>query len=377
MFEAECDAVGRPGLLLPLITGVGGVDSVGPSLHLWDLSRQVRGIRVLETLFDEGVDGAWQRLGDTDAPEASAFRDSVVAFLAESGSRGPDEYDIYADVWETKPDLALAHIDRLRRFGDEDAPAAKHQRLQQERAAAVAQMRALLADDPDRLRTFDSALRSAHRYMQYRERYKTDVIRPLHEARMALRVLGARAADAGALHDAHDVMMLLDSELDPFLEAGTSMATLLAERHDEYRRLAKRQPPFFLVDGAFAPQRWPERSDAPDVDKAVKGEVLRGDPGCPGVGTGFARVFTSASDASELAPGDVLVAPYTDPAWTPLFVGASAVVVDTGARNSHAVIICRELGTPCVVSATGATARIREGARIQVDGSAGTITILD
>jgi pyruvate,water dikinase len=78
-----------------------------------------------------------------------------------------------------------------------------------------------------------------------------------------------------------------------------------------------------------------------------------------------------------LEPGDVLIAPFTDPAWTPLFVGAGAVVVDTGARNSHAVIICRELGTPCVVSVTGATARIRNGARVQVDGNAGTVTVLD
>jgi pyruvate,water dikinase len=72
----------------------------------------------------------------------------------------------------------------------------------------------------------------------------------------------------------------------------------------------------------------------------------------------------------------VLVAPITDPAWTPLFVPAAAVVVDVGAQISHAVIVSRELGIPCVVSVTGATRRIPDGALVEVDGDAGTVTMV-
>ncbi|MEM1334198.1 MAG: PEP-utilizing enzyme, partial [Actinomycetota bacterium] len=74
--------------------------------------------------------------------------------------------------------------------------------------------------------------------------------------------------------------------------------------------------------------------------------------------------------------GDVLVAPITDPSWTPLFLAAAAVVVDVGATMSHAVIVSRELGIPCVVSAVGATTTIPDGAEIEVDGAAGTVTVL-
>ena len=81
------------------------------------------------------------------------------------------------------------------------------------------------------------------------------------------------------------------------------------------------------------------------------------------------------SDPSALQPGDVLVAPITDPSWTPLFLAASAVVVDVGAQLSHAIIVSRELGIPCVVSVTGATQRIPDGAAVTVDGTAGTVTI--
>ncbi len=104
---------------------------------------------------------------------------------------------------------------------------------------------------------------------------------------------------------------------------------------------------------------------------------LEGLPGCPGVARGRARVVTDPSDPGSLGPGDVLIAPITDPSWTPLFVPAEAVVVDVGAVMSHAVIVSRELGIPCVVSVTGATRTIPDGALVEVDGSAGTVKILE
>ncbi|HJL83720.1 MAG TPA: PEP-utilizing enzyme, partial [Acidimicrobiales bacterium] len=77
-----------------------------------------------------------------------------------------------------------------------------------------------------------------------------------------------------------------------------------------------------------------------------------------------------------LGPGDILIAPLTDPSWTPLFVPVEAVVVDVGGQLSHAVIVSRELGLPCVVSATGATQSIPDGALVEVDGAAGTVTLM-
>ena len=91
---------------------------------------------------------------------------------------------------------------------------------------------------------------------------------------------------------------------------------------------------------------------------------------------GRARVILDSHDPTALEPGDILVAPITDPSWTPLFVPAAGVVVDVGALQSHAIIVSRELGIPCVVSATGATRAIPDGAMVRVDGSTGTVTVL-
>jgi pyruvate,water dikinase len=95
------------------------------------------------------------------------------------------------------------------------------------------------------------------------------------------------------------------------------------------------------------------------------------------VAEGRARVILDPNDPLALEPGDVLIAPITDPSWTPLFVPAAAVVVDVGAALSHAIIVSRELGIPCVVSATDATRRIPDGAVVRVDGGAGVVTVLE
>jgi phosphoenolpyruvate synthase/pyruvate phosphate dikinase len=96
-----------------------------------------------------------------------------------------------------------------------------------------------------------------------------------------------------------------------------------------------------------------------------------------GVATGTARIImnTEAAFARDIEPGDILVAPFTDTPWTPLFIPAAAVVVETGGMLSHAATVAREFGIPCVVLVKDATRRIKDGATVTVDGGAGTVTI--
>ena len=91
--------------------------------------------------------------------------------------------------------------------------------------------------------------------------------------------------------------------------------------------------------------------------------------------SGIARVILDPNNSDSLEPGDILVTENTDPAWTPLFLVAGAVIVNVGAIASHASIVSRELGIPCVSSVTDASLRIPDGAFITVDGSNGTVTI--
>lgn len=114
----------------------------------------------------------------------------------------------------------------------------------------------------------------------------------------------------------------------------------------------------------------------PEVPRAGIGDVLVGEPGSTGTVRGRARVVIDPLLADDLEPGDVLVARFTDPSWTPLFLSAAAVVVSEDNQRSHAVILARELGIPCVVGLELATARLIEGSEIEVDGTIGTVTVL-
>jgi len=155
-----------------------------------------------------------------------------------------------------------------------------------------------------------------------------------------------------------------------------SARPIVLERRTLFDTYSGLQETFVFARTQPSPETWPERGAAP-VEVAKAGDVLTGVPGCPGVVRGRARVITSSLDPTALEPGDILVAPSTDPSWTPLFVPAAGVVVNVGAPQSHAMIVSRELGIPCIPSVTDATRRIPDGALVEIDGGAGTVTILE
>lgn len=106
----------------------------------------------------------------------------------------------------------------------------------------------------------------------------------------------------------------------------------------------------------------------------ASGAMLTGAPGSHGVVTAQARVVRGPSDFGRVCPGEILVCPHTDPAWTPLFAVAAGVIAETGGRLSHAAIVAREYGIPAALGVAGAMQRIRDGDRITLDGTAGTVT---
>jgi pyruvate,water dikinase len=113
----------------------------------------------------------------------------------------------------------------------------------------------------------------------------------------------------------------------------------------------------------------PSTADAPSE--------LRGSAGSPGTVSGTARLVRTLADADRLNPGDILVTEFTAPPWTPLFATVSAVVTDAGGILSHCAVVAREYGIPAVVGTARATATIRDGQQIEVDGNAGLVRLLD
>ena len=193
---------------------------------------------------------------------------------------------------------------------------------------------------------------------------------------MVFRELGRRHAASGSLASPDHIFMLLDSELEGFIADSAAMTDTLAARYKEWKALWELEPPFIIRDGNVPPlTSWPKKGDT-QTTAVAQGDVLQGVPGCPGTIEGTARVILDPLDPTALEPGDIMIAPVTDPAWTPLFMTAGGVIVNVGGQISHAIIVSRELGLPCVVSVEHATERIPDGATIQVNGGTGQVTIV-
>jgi pyruvate,water dikinase len=129
-------------------------------------------------------------------------------------------------------------------------------------------------------------------------------------------------------------------------------------------------PPDNPLTRAFA--RFAGEPPEPSTEEGV----LRGNACSPGKATGIARVVPSLAEAGKLRPGDILIAPATMPAWTPLFASIAAVVTDAGGVLSHAAIVAREYGIPAVLGTGTATAVIQDGQTVEVDGDSGIVRII-
>ncbi|HTN78872.1 MAG TPA: PEP-utilizing enzyme, partial [Acidimicrobiales bacterium] len=376
ILTAMAAAVGDPSLMMRLIGGLGEVDSAAPSIAMWDMGRVVAESPALTAEFDKGITGLHDRLRASADESAAKLCSMLDEFMYSYGSRGPNEWEMRSPTWETEPDLALAAVDRMRLSPLGAAPVAQNSRMATDREELAAQLTEALQGDPETQGTFVSAVRAARVFLPGRERSKTNAIRMLHECRMTLRELGRRMVESGAFDEVEDYGMLRKVEMTgEFLADPHAFTDIIRTRRAQYAELQALEPPFVFVGEPDFPAAWIRR-DAIKVAKLAPGESLTGLSGCPGVAEGRARVVLDSHDPTALEPGDVLVAPITDPSWTPLFVPACAVVVDVGALQSHAIIVSRELGIPCVVSVTGATKAIPDGAMVRVDGSTGTVTVL-
>jgi phosphoenolpyruvate synthase/pyruvate phosphate dikinase len=145
----------------------------------------------------------------------------------------------------------------------------------------------------------------------------------------------------------------------------------IRERRMQHIRLSKISPPKAInidLKASLQSDRVPDTSNR---------DTFTGQPASPGSYEGIARVILDPSIDVELKPGEILVAPYTDPAWTPLFLTAGAAVVEIGSYLSHAGTVAREFGMPCVVDLPGCTRFIHSGCRVHVDGDKGVVTMID
>lgn len=229
-----------------------------------------------------------------------------------------------------------------------------------------------------RLRLFRKTIAPAQRYAPLREDGLADVGLSYPLLRQMLRELGRRLTEGGMIEAPDDVFWLNQEEVEQAaarLDRGATLDRLSATiplRKATWRAARRITPPMML------PQMRLLGIDLMAIKSGRqrrKGNALKGVAASPGLVTGPACVVNGPEDFAQMQTGDVLVAPLTTPAWTPLFARAAAIVTDVGGPLSHGSIVAREYGIPAVLGTGAATKRIRSGQVIIVDGSAGVVTL--
>lgn len=306
----------------------------------------------------KGAELSYDRLREV----APGLADELDAFLERYGHRDTaTPLLITPPPWRDRPDIVLGILKGL--ASEPPPPAGTHPA---ERAERELFAHPLLRWAPTPPRTAVRALlRQARWFQQVRDDTRFLAMLPVPAMRRAILEMGRRLVEAGVLDAPEDTFHL---RLDELRRAGAGAAwppppELRAElRASVTRRKAKRAE---LAGSVLVPVR-PSGRAGGDV-------VLRGTPGSAGIAEGPVRVIHDVGEFGSLRNGDVLVAAYTNPAWTPLFRRAAAVVVDTGSVASHAAIVAREYGIPAVMATVHATTRLTDGQRVRVDGDHGLV----
>ncbi len=253
-------------------------------------------------------------------------------------------------------------------------PAQNHGRVVEAREAAESAAFDALASSPRRLKAFRRLLADAQHVVPIREEQTEELTIAWPVMRRAVLRIGEALASRGVMAEPDDVFFLTRAEVLAALDGAPIPATVDVPGRRSLRAEQARLVPPRLV-GRVNPMIQRVWDSFPGLIGAVPSDhaLVSGVPASPGRATGLVRVIRGPVEFDELLAGEILVAPITAPAWTPLFTRAAAVVTDVGSAAAHASIIAREYGIPAVVGCGDATARLRTGMRVTVDGSTGNV----
>ncbi|MGH3913194.1 MAG: PEP/pyruvate-binding domain-containing protein [Pseudonocardiaceae bacterium] len=291
-------------------------------------------------------------------------------FLDSYGHRSVAEIDVGMSRWSDDPTHVLGVLANYLRLTDPDlAPDRQFARGAHTAESTVTEVVGRVRRR-NRMRAVAVrfALGRVRELVGMRETHKDYLVRVLTHVREQLAAVGAELAVAGRLNEPEDVFFLDLLESRAAL-AGADLRMVVGRRRVDYEReLRRRQIPRIMLSDGTLPEALPFPGQ-----QAGEGQLI-GTPASAGTVTAPARVVLDPVGV-HLEPGEILVAPSTDPGWTPLFLTAGGLVMEMGGPNSHGAVVAREYGIPAVVGVPEATLRITTGERITVQGAAGLVEL--
>jgi rifampicin phosphotransferase len=361
-------AVVQPGELQEVLRGLPHNITTEMDLQLWGLTEEIRNDEASQRAFtDLAVPELLQRYRDRALPPAA--QRGLQGFLRRYGHRAVAEIDLGMPRWSDDPSHLLGVISNYLRLDTEDLDPVSQFRAGQAKAESMITSLTTRLAERSRVRAGLAGwtLRRVRHLAGLRETPKFLLVLALGVMREQLKEVGRELATAERIDQIDDVFFLDLGDARRGL-AGEDLRALVAERREEYaQELKRRHIPRLLLSDGTEPEALAIEADRADG-------ALAGSPASTGTVTGRARVVLDPVGA-HLEPGEILVAPSTDPGWTPLFLTAGGLVMEMGGSNSHGAVVAREYGIPAVVGVPEATHKIETGQLITVDGATGLVTV--
>lgn len=339
-------------------------------LELGDLADLVRNSpKALEYL--QKADDSTFIEGFANLPDGQKIQQAFISFLSKYGMRCPGEIDITRARWREAPTqlvpAILGHINSVN-------PQEHRQRFQQGEVEALSSQEKILEKVQNssyktkRLRR----LIDLYRHLgPLREHHKYLLVLIIDECKKAIMSEAKQLVEKGIFQQVEDVYYVSLDELKKILngEFRQDISQLIVRRKEEYKWHQTLKPPRVMTsEGEIV-------TGAPKKGKFPEGSLV-GTPASSGVVVGKARIILNP-DKAQLNEGEILVAPHTDPGWTPLFPSAKALITEVGGLMTHGSVVAREYGIPAVVGVDDATKIIKDGQQIRVDGDQGFVEILE
>jgi phosphoenolpyruvate synthase/pyruvate phosphate dikinase len=339
-------------------------------LALLDVADVIRPHPQVVAFLEEVADDAF--LGQLSALEGGQeARDAIQTYLDRYGMRCVGEIDITRPRWSERPTMLLPLL--LGNINNAEPGAAARrfeqgaQEAQEKERDVLARLRDL-SDGDSKAEEAKQKIDRVRTFMGYREYPKYAMVSRYFVYKQAMLAEAERLVHAGVLADKEDIFYLRFEELQDVVRTKHLDDRLVCERKDAFRSYETLTPPrVFTSDGEVVTGTYGRVDASPGA--------LVGLPVSAGTVEGRARVVHDVGEA-DLEPGDILVTVFTDPSWTPAFLSVVGLVTEVGGLMTHGAVIAREYGLPAVVGVEGATRLIRDGQKIRVDGTKGSVEIL-
>ena len=353
-----------------LISGVTGNVTMETNKRLWDLAQIARSAPSVGAVLRSN-DSTQARILLYNTEEGGEFIQAMDRFLDEFGHREV-RMDILYPTWGEDPEPVYSFIRSYLDADESQSPYRQQDRLIKERQ----QLTRLVMKDVEKSITgrliiapiFKWILNQTQIHTRERDTMHFEMTRLFPPIRRLMQELGERWVERGLLDKSEDVFYLEINEMVEMAKSPQPVQDKVGARKDAFLYAQQHACPNIIRNGE-------EIMGAEVAEVGMSG--LQGIAGSPGVVTGLSRIIKGPDEFNRLKKGEVLVAPITNPVWTPLFSIASAVITEVGGILSHGAIVAREYGIPAVMSVAGATRLLQDGQRITVDGNKGLVYLED